>query len=136
VHRVHLRGSAWQPRRACGCHEGALTRLRELMTTVRVAYGDDPLFDAFLDEVACLCLEPAQVTSPDARRLPPAGWDTLRPREREVAEMLAGDCSDKEVAAALAISVNTARSYSTAVLGKLGVHSRRSLHRLVQLLGE
>lgn len=53
------------------------------------------------------------------------GCQRLTPRERQVAALLADCKTDNEIAAELHIRRNTARSYATQVLAKLGVHSRR-----------
>ena len=45
----------------------------------------------------------------------------LTPRQAEVAVLLAGRYSNKEIAAALSVSVHTARHHVEAVLGRLGV---------------
>ena len=36
--------------------EDAEQRVRRLSAAVRARYGDDPLFDALIDEAACLCI--------------------------------------------------------------------------------
>lgn len=51
----------------------------------------------------------------------------LTRRERQVAELLAHRRSDREIAEALSISVNTARNHVSRVLGKLGVRTRRAV---------
>jgi DNA-binding NarL/FixJ family response regulator len=52
---------------------------------------------------------------------------TLTRRQRQVARMLASGATNVEVARALNISGDTAKSHARAVLGKLGVRSRREL---------
>lgn len=52
------------------------------------------------------------------------GLERLTPREREVLETLAGGLSDREIAEALDISVETARRHMASLIGKLGVQSR------------
>jgi DNA-binding NarL/FixJ family response regulator len=56
-------------------------------------------------------------------RLPAA----LTPREREVARLLADGAANNEIARALRISPNTAKSHARVVLAKLGVASRREM---------
>jgi DNA-binding CsgD family transcriptional regulator len=51
----------------------------------------------------------------------------LTPRQREVAALLAGGATNPEVARALGISRNTAKTHARAVLTKLGAGSRREL---------
>ena len=48
----------------------------------------------------------------------------LSPRERQVLGLIAEGHSDREIAAALAITYRTATTYVTAILNKLGVASR------------
>ena len=60
----------------------------------------------------------------------PAG-DELTPSERQIAELVATGKSNKEVAAALFLSVHTVESALKRVYRKLEVHSRTELsHRL------
>ncbi len=57
--------------------------------------------------------------------------DRLTGRELEVASLLADGARTKSVAAALSISVHTARHHTEQVFRKLGVHSRVELTRMV-----
>ncbi len=50
--------------------------------------------------------------------------EPLTPREREVARLLAGGCTDREIAAALAISSRTVGVHVQHLIAKLGVRSR------------
>lgn len=63
---------------------------------------------------------------PDAppATLPVAPGGGLSPREVEVVRLLAEGHSDKEIAAALAISPRTVSNHVTSILNKLGVDSR------------
>ena len=53
----------------------------------------------------------------------------LTSREQEVAQLLALRLSDKEIARRLSISPRTVSTHVTAILGKLGAHSRREVLR-------
>lgn len=65
------------------------------------------------------------------RRGRPSYGSTLSPREREVAELAATGRTNKEIAADLFLSVNTVSRHVTAVMRKLGIHSRAGIsHRL------
>lgn len=55
----------------------------------------------------------------------------LTPREREVLELLADGAGQMEIAAALVISPETARTHVQRILRKLDVHSRREAVELV-----
>ncbi len=58
---------------------------------------------------------------------PPTGGDRLEPlseRELEVLRLIAAGCSNKEIARRLAISLNTVKTHSKNINGKLGVSSR------------
>jgi DNA-binding NarL/FixJ family response regulator len=55
------------------------------------------------------------------------GWSWLTPREDEVRTLLAQGKRDKEIAAYLKVTPNTARSYTSDVLSKLGVHCRHEV---------
>jgi non-specific serine/threonine protein kinase len=54
----------------------------------------------------------------------PGAGTRLTPREADVLRLVAQGCSNREIAAALFISVPTVKSHLTAVLGKLGLPSR------------
>jgi DNA-binding NarL/FixJ family response regulator len=72
----------------------------------------------------------AEKTTADIARLPgrrPAGKQSLSPREREVAELVAGGLTNKEIAARLFLSISTVEASLSRVYGKLGVRSRTEL---------
>lgn len=54
----------------------------------------------------------------------PPGFDELSPKEREVLEVLAEGCSNREVSDRLFISVETVKSHLNSIYSKLGVKSR------------
>ena len=55
--------------------------------------------------------------------------DPLSPRERQVLQLIAEGKSTKEVACTLDISVKTAETYRTRIMGKLDIHETASLVR-------
>lgn len=55
--------------------------------------------------------------------------DPLSPRERQVLQLIADGKTTKEVAITLDISVKTAETYRTRVMGKLDIHETASLVR-------
>jgi DNA-binding NarL/FixJ family response regulator len=57
-------------------------------------------------------------------------YETLTERERQVLKLVAEGRSNKEVAAALDISVKTAMTHREHVMKKLGLHNRTDLTRL------
>jgi DNA-binding NarL/FixJ family response regulator len=57
----------------------------------------------------------------------------LTSRQREIAQRLMTGQSDQEIALALGITMNTVKSHSKAVLGKLRLHSRHELHYILTL---
>jgi DNA-binding CsgD family transcriptional regulator len=63
-----------------------------------------------------------------ARIRPPL--DQLTRRQGEVASLLADGRSDREIATELGVRLSTARSHTTAVLAKLGAHSRRQVRAI------
>ncbi len=56
--------------------------------------------------------------------------DDLTPREQEVLDLIAQNLSDKEIAAALSISLYTVKSHVRNILAKLQVNNRREAARL------
>ena len=72
----------------------------------------------------------AEKTTADIARLPgrrPAGKHGLTTREQEVAELVAGGLTNKEIAARLFLSISTVEASLSRVYGKLGVRSRTEL---------
>ena len=61
------------------------------------------------------------------RRAGAAGDGELSPREREIADLVAGGRSNKQVAATLFLSDRTVEYHLSAVYRKLGVRSRTEL---------
>ncbi len=72
--------------------------------------------------VVQLAVEPAE--APTAAATAAGATHGLTPREAQVARLLARRARDPEIAAALGISVHTARHHSEKVLRKLGVRRR------------
>ena len=61
-----------------------------------------------------------QVTEPRT----PTPFDALTPRELDVLRLIGRGKSNKEIAAALFVSVGTVKGYVSALLPKLGVQDR------------
>ena len=59
----------------------------------------------------------------------------LTARERTVLKLLAESKTDREIAAALGLSVATVRNHSQHILEKLGVHNRHEAVRRARRLG-
>lgn len=98
---------------------------------------DEGTFNAAWAEGQKMTLEQAMaevereiVLSPLARR-PDLSHDpnALTPRELEVLRLLAGGCSDAQIATELVISRRTVSTHLTAIYGKLGVNSRAAATR-------
>jgi two-component system response regulator NreC len=61
--------------------------------------------------------------------------DSLSGREREVLELIADSKTTKEIAVILGVSVKTADSHRTKLMGKLGIHSTAGLVRYAIRVG-
>jgi DNA-binding CsgD family transcriptional regulator len=98
--------SLWRPFPGAPWTDDQLRLLRALQPIVELAYGSDRRAASRID----------------------AGLPrSLTPRQREVARLLAGGATTLDVAQALFISRETAKSHAHAVLTKLDVRSRREL---------
>ena len=88
-----------------------------LVAAIRAAAEHRPFFTPEISEImfARLIRKPHVSSS--------AGCSSLTARERETVHLLADGKSNKEVAAALGVSVRTAESHRAALLRKLGVSS-------------
>ncbi len=79
-----------------------------------------------------------QAARPDGRSRPappPTLAEPLSPREIEVLRLLGAHLSSTDVARALVVSVNTARSHVKSIYSKLGVHRRAEAIRRARELG-
>ncbi|MFT4039815.1 MAG: LuxR C-terminal-related transcriptional regulator [Thermomicrobiales bacterium] len=65
-----------------------------------------------------------------APRTPPAHWERLSPREREVLALVAEGRSNKAIATALFVSPNTVKTHVAALLTKLEADTRVQLAAL------
>jgi DNA-binding NarL/FixJ family response regulator len=88
---------------------------RELMTAVETIQQNSTYFTAKIKEsVLARNLR-------GSRR--PLEKETLTPRERQVTQLLAEGKSTKDVASILNLSVKTAETHRSNIMGKLGIHS-------------
>jgi DNA-binding CsgD family transcriptional regulator len=62
-----------------------------------------------------------------ARRLAGQDWDSLSPREREVAELVVEGLTNKEVAARLVLSTRTVEGHVERILHKLNIGRRAQI---------
>jgi DNA-binding CsgD family transcriptional regulator len=101
-------------------------RLREAPFAAAWAAGRALSLDCAVDEALALTGEVGQgPPAPPPRTGPPA--PSLTRREREVALLLARGKSDREIAAALAISPATASVHVHRILAKLALRSRHQV---------
>jgi DNA-binding CsgD family transcriptional regulator len=80
----------------------------------------DPLLDVTVDGVRC-ALTPVH----------PSRADTLSPREREIARMVAQGYTNKMIASVLDISLWTVSTHLRRIFAKLGVSTRAAMVALV-----
>ncbi|MDD2694303.1 MAG: response regulator transcription factor [Anaerolineales bacterium] len=107
-------------------------RSREMLEMVRsAARGEAALSPALASHV----LEEFRRLS---QQLPPDGLgeaDALTQREQEVLGHVAMGASDKEIAAAMSLSLHTVKSHMRNILSKLQVNNRRAAARLAKHKG-
>jgi DNA-binding NarL/FixJ family response regulator len=99
---------------------------RELVTAVESVRKSKPYFTSRVSEIVLDGYLNAGGRS-DAYNVPRSV--RLSPREREIVQLLAEGKSNKEVAAALHISVKTAETHRTNLMRKLDLHSISELVR-------
>ncbi len=92
------------------------TSEQECLSTIATVMTGHNLFSR---EILSLAFQPMELTT----------------REREVLQLLAEGKTDREIADALVLSLNTVRKHSHRILGKLGVCERREAVRRARRLG-
>jgi DNA-binding NarL/FixJ family response regulator len=80
-----------------------------------------------LRDAAARELRRAGAHVPAGARRSTTGGDPLTEREREIAELVAGGATNKQVAVALFVSDKTVERHLSNVYAKLGVRSRTEL---------
>jgi len=80
-----------------------------------------------LDAAIQLTLDAPGSPGPVMPRQAVKGRDTLTPREREVAVLIARGLSNREIAAKLRVAERTAISHVEHIMNKLGIHSRAQI---------
>jgi non-specific serine/threonine protein kinase len=136
---AHLIGAATTRRPATGepLRFGPQQRQDEIVATIRATLGKAatdaalaagaalPLDDAITEALAIggAASGPDAAGEPDPSRSAPVAA-TLSARERDVLRLLVEGRSNAEIAAALFVSVRTARAHVASILAKLGVPTR------------
>ncbi len=103
-----------------------------------VAHGLTVVDPTYVDLATNLATDLAADLAPKPRTPPRKGAglpvEPLTPREREVLELLATGCSNRQVAEALGMSPHTAKFHVNAILDKLDAQSRtEAVVRAIQL---
>jgi DNA-binding CsgD family transcriptional regulator/tetratricopeptide (TPR) repeat protein len=106
--------------RRAGARADARTPLREGLAAAR-ACGAYVLADRAHDELTA--------TGATQRRMTRVGVETLTPSERRTAEMAATGMSNREIAAALFVTVRTVEAHLGHTFAKLGITGRADLAR-------
>jgi DNA-binding NarL/FixJ family response regulator len=94
---------------------------RKLVDAVRALITHQEFFSPYGDAVSGMTTDAGTSPSGEARR--------LTPREREVLQLLVEGRTNKEIAAALGISVKTAETHRARIMAKLRLHSMSELVR-------
>jgi DNA-binding NarL/FixJ family response regulator len=66
----------------------------------------------------------------------PEWYEELSRREREILDLLAGGCSNKEIASALFIAEQTVRNHISAIYDKMGAEDRSQAIRMAKVVRE
>ena len=85
---------------------------------------------AAIDRAVSLCHEKMKAKLSRSARV--EDWNTLTPREKEVAELLASGLPNKVVADRLGMTTRTAQVHRASIYLKLGVHSAAEIANLIQ----
>lgn len=98
---------------------------RDLIAAVDALYHHRPFFSSRVSEM----LLQNYLGKPERTSLPESPRSRLTAREREIVQLLAEGKTNKEVAAALNISIKTAETHRTNIMNKLDLHSVTELVR-------
>ena len=118
-------------------HAMALTELgAALRRERRPADGREPLREGLVLARRCGAValgrraaDELEASGEKVERYTPIGADALTPSERRTAEMAARGMTNREIAAALYVTIKTVESHLRAAYDKLGIGSRRELAR-------
>lgn len=110
-------------------------RSKELIEMIRAAArGEAALNPAMAARVMAefrrTSQSPGSATASETNAERQSDLDELTPREQEVLTLIVQNLSDKEIAAALSISLYTVKSHVRNILAKLQVNNRREAARL------
>jgi DNA-binding NarL/FixJ family response regulator len=129
--RLHLVGAAVQAARAdllagralarSGARAGAIERLEQAHATLAACRAERYREEA-ARELRALGARPGRRGSASAART--AGLGALTNREREVAELVAGGLTNRQIAERFVLSEKTVETHLSRILAKLGVASR------------
>jgi non-specific serine/threonine protein kinase len=145
IFAAQLLGLATSQRAASGVRVPPIQRpaVERAITAARAALGNAAYEAAFvagrelpLDGVAERALDlvhsATTEASPDVAHQPgtqttAASWSPLTVREREVAELVAGGMTNRQIAARLVISSRTVQTHVASILGKLDFMTRSQI---------
>lgn len=109
-------------------------RARELVEMVRAAARGEaaltPTMAALVMAEFRRTTEPPPTSTDAAVEAAPPDFDQLTSREQEVLGLISEGLSDKEIAAALSLSLYTVKTHVRNILAKLHVNNRREAARL------
>jgi DNA-binding NarL/FixJ family response regulator len=91
---------------------------RDLVAAIRSVAEHKPFFTSQTSEILY-----AKFLTPGTRKQPDQTKPKLTTREREIVSLLAQSSSNKEIAAALGISIRTVETHRATLMHKLGVRS-------------
>ena len=97
---------------------------RDLIDAIRSVAEHKPFFTPEISQILF-----GKLLSADRPKKAGTSEQKLTPREREVVRLLAQSSSNKEIAAALGISVRTAETHRATLMRKLGIKSLAGLVR-------
>jgi DNA-binding NarL/FixJ family response regulator len=86
------------------------------------------------DDVSALLFS-RLVTSGSGKRKNPSANEKLTPREREIVQLLVEGKSNKEIAAALGISIRTGETHRAAIMRKLHLNTLADVVRYAIRIG-
>ncbi len=116
-------------------HRAAAQRAVQVLQGEKQGRGESQKLIGYVDKLLVAFAAPANKPQSAIRSQPSEILEPLSERELEVLKLLGTELSGPEIADKLSVSLNTVRTHTKNIYGKLGVSNRRAAIRRAEELG-